>query len=249
VSRFAQLLLYAPRVGRLRGIPVHLHLSFLLLALYLLLTTKALWVDLVLVLVVFTSVLLHELGHCEGARKVGGLPQRIVLWPLGGLAYNSHEDTAKAELIVSAAGPLVNLVLALIAGGILLVRPDVPGLDQVRAGASTLLTDLVALVATVNALLFVFNVLPAFPLDGGSIARALLRFPLQWKRATLVVGGLGVATAGALIVLGIQWRAGILFGLGLLFLFVSGSEFRKAWRFTPLPEYDDLMPHERRAGS
>ena len=60
------------------------------------------------------------------------------------------------------------------------------------------------------------------------------------------MGGLGVVTAGALIVLGIQWRAGILFGLGLLFLFVSGIEFRKAWRFEPLPEYDDLMPHERR---
>ena len=246
MSRFVQLLLYGPRVGRLRGIPVHLHLSFLLLALYLLLTTKALWLDLVLVLVVFGSVLLHELGHCEGARKVGGLPQRIVLWPLGGLAYNSHEDTAKAELIVSAAGPLVNLVLALVAGGILLARPDVPALEQVRAGASTLLTDLVALVALVNGLLFLFNVLPAFPLDGGSIARALLRFPLQWRRATLIVGGLGVVTAAALIALGIQRRTGLLFGLGLLFLFVSGIELRRAWRFTPLPEYDDLMPHERR---
>jgi Zn-dependent protease len=241
-----KLLLYGIPLGRWRGIPLHLHLTFFLLVLYLVLTTQALWLDLSLIGVWVASTLLHELGHCEAARKVGGKAERVIMWPLGGLALTAHPDTPKAEALVAGAGPAVNLFLALAAGAILLVRPDVPELGDLRLGGSSLVTSACLLVALVNAFLFVLNVVPAYPLDGGRLFRALLRWPLGWKRATLAAGLVALVLGGLLAWAAIAYKIFLMLPIGVIVMFSSGRQALAAYRFQPRPEYGDLMPHERR---
>jgi Zn-dependent protease/predicted transcriptional regulator len=139
----------------------------------------------------FTFVLLHELGHAVVARRHGVEIEEIDLWLLGGVARMKQEPkTAKDELAFAAAGPAVTLVIVLILAGLHAVLPvSVPAL-----------TALVDYQLYVNVLILVLNMLPAFPLDGGRIARAIM-----WQRS----GDHAQATASAA-------RVGRGFGFGLI---------------------------------
>lgn len=138
-------------------------------------------------LVLFFIVLLHEYGHALACRQVGGFANRIVLWPLGGVAYVDPPPRPGAVLWSLAAGPLVNVglipVLLVLARTVRTVAP------------ASNLHELLKAAFIINVILLGFNILPIYPLDGGQMLRALLWFVMGRARslmAATVVGFLGV---------------------------------------------------------
>ena len=177
---------------------------------------SAYWVVGVLTAVAFFAALVaHELAHSIVARRRGMRVQGIVLWLFGGVAQMEGEmSDPRTELMVAVVGPLVSLLIAGV--GAL----GAWGLDA--AGASPIVVAALAWLAAVNGLLGVFNLLPAFPLDGGRLLRAGLWW--RWKdqnRATRAAANSGRIVGGGLIALGVlEWfRLG---GFGGLWLAAIG---------------------------
>ncbi len=183
--------------------------------------TEAYLVAVAGVFLFFASLVLHELGHALVARREGIAINGIDLWFFGGVAkLSSDTQSPGAEFRVAAAGPLVTLVLVAISVGLLVLIQSNDALDALRladeAEPSPTLVLLLAL-SVINAMLFVFNLIPAFPLDGGRIARAIV-----WKisgnrnTATRVSGRIG------------EGFAYILIGFGI-FLIARGKLFDGLW--------------------
>ncbi len=166
------------------GIPIRVHLTFVFLVLFVSVyaasTGQPALQALLLVGLVFASVVLHELGHALAARRFGIDTREIVLYPIGGVARLDGMPTGIGELVIAAAGPLVNLAIA--AGGALtMVALGMP--FQATAGDSSS-AGLISWLVVANVGLFLFNLLPAFPMDGGRILRASLSFVVGQDRAT-----------------------------------------------------------------
>ena len=183
------------RLFRAAGIDLYLHWSWFLVAYYQISLraggyTSLTW-NVLEYLALFCIVLLHEFGHALACRQVGGRAERIVLWPLGGVAYVDPPQRPGATLWSIAAGPLVNV--ALIPVLLLAVRlAQASGLAQTMPDAFRLLRT----VAFINLGILIFNLLPIYPLDGGQILRSLLWFPFgrAWSlMVATVVGFVGVA--------------------------------------------------------
>ncbi|MEO8704527.1 MAG: M50 family metallopeptidase [Kofleriaceae bacterium] len=156
------------RLGRVLGFPVEVNLSFLLLLAFVLLAYGGL-AGVVVVLVAFGSVLLHELGHAVVARKLGVHVTGIELSFFGGAAKMAQMPRrASDEIAIAAAGPAVSLVL----GGLGL------GLGILTR------SPLVAMFGSINFVIAAFNLIPALPMDGGRILRAALAYKLDYVRAT-----------------------------------------------------------------
>jgi Zn-dependent protease len=193
----------AIRLFRLAGIDVFLHWSWFVVAVFEIQVragdySSPVW-NVLEYLTLFVIVTLHEFGHSLACRQVGGTAERIVLWPLGGVAYVSPPQRPGATLWSLAAGPLVNVALV----------PILMGLGRISGvmGWAETHPDLVGLLRAVfamNLVILVFNLLPVYPLDGGQIFRSLLWFALGRARslmAATVVGFLGVLGIVALAVL------------------------------------------------
>jgi Zn-dependent protease len=174
----------------------------------------------------FASLVLHELGHALAARRAGIPILGINLWFFGGLSQMGREpNTAAEELKVAAAGPAVTLLLLALCVGAGTALENGGHFTDVALARSGLTTTpalaLVGWLGFINAMLFVFNIVPAFPLDGGRIARALI----WWRtgdrnRATLIAGrsGQGFALILGLAGLGIFATSGSSLGLLTLVL-------------------------------
>jgi Zn-dependent protease len=173
------------KLGRIAGIDVFLHPTFLLLLAFVGITQGGLG-SILLVSSVFGCVLLHELGHALMARRFGIATEDITLYPIGGVARLQRMPRAPgAELLIALAGPAVNLVIvvALVAarGLELFGSPWSPG-------ALGLFVDELILV---NLGLALFNLIPAFPMDGGRVLRALLSGWIGRERATMIAAAIG----------------------------------------------------------
>jgi Zn-dependent protease len=191
------------RIVTIFGIDIKIHLTFV----FALAWGGFLWSNgdllgalygVFLTLVLFVIVVLHELGHSLVAQRYGIAVYDIVLLPIGGVArLGGMPDKPAQELWVALAGPAVNLALALITGPLLLggmALRNLTGAAVYRgmpAVTSPGWLNFVAFLLMVNVSLFLFNMLPAFPMDGGRALRALLAMKLSYRRATLVavVGG------------------------------------------------------------
>jgi Zn-dependent protease/CBS domain-containing protein len=168
-------------------------------------------------LLLFTIVVLHELGHSLAALRYGVPVKRIVLLPLGGVAELARiPENPRQELVIAIAGPLVNFGLAIIlamAGSALGQGVDLAGLSDILGGLDRFSFNTVfSYVFVSNLLLGVFNLLPAFPMDGGRVLRALLATQLDYVRAT----GIAVSVGQTLAVLMGLW--GVLNGSFFLML-------------------------------
>jgi Zn-dependent protease len=191
------------QVARVFGIPIRLDLSLLvLMGIIWFDTLRAglglLWSFLLggaYALLLLLSIVLHELGHSLVSMRFGCRVRGITLMLLGGRAELSHLPTQPLqELAIAVAGPLVSLALWL--GG----RFGAASIERHGWLAAGLLALLPGMLATLNACLFWFNLIPAFPMDGGRVLRALLAHRLGRLRATRIAANLGRALAAAAIV-------------------------------------------------
>jgi Zn-dependent protease len=199
------------RLFRIKGIDVFLNWTWFLVALFEIQARKGryssiIW-NIIEYLALFAIVLTHEFGHALACRSVGGTADKIMLWPLGGVAYVNPPQRPGATLWSIAAGPLVNVVLAIpLTAAWLTARSlqwqySMP--DVYRLIVAILFTDIVLLV---------FNILPIYPLDGGQILRSLLWFPLGRARSLLIASFLGFFGVAGLIALAL-WTQSIWTGL------------------------------------
>jgi Zn-dependent protease len=176
------------KLGRLCGIDIFLHWSFLIVPAWVALASLAAGATLAsavnatfFIFAIFGCVLLHELGHALAARRYGIATQDITLLPIGGLArLDSIPTRPLQEIVIALAGPAVNLVIAAaLASGLSFAS----SLDSLWA-FSPLRGSFLVNLAVVNLGLLAFNLLPAFPMDGGRVLRALLAIVLPYGQAT-----------------------------------------------------------------
>lgn len=190
-------------------------------------------------LALFGIVLLHEFGHSLACRSVGGKASEIVLWPLGGVAYVQPPQRPGATLWSIAAGPLVNVVLAIF------FYFAVPASEHIFHTLDA--QNWVERVADTNLFLLVFNMLPIYPLDGGQILRSLLWFPFGRARSlqiATVLGFVGAAGAAWFIFASGRWNFDTMWGAFLLFFLVSNC--LRGWKMAQALLVVDATP--RRAG-
>lgn len=213
--------------GRVFGVEIRIHMTFLLLLAFVALTEGAAGHvgpgrAFALVGIIFLSVVVHELAHALAALHSGRPVKSVVLLPLGGVTLmdeTAHQQlNAAREIRIAAFGPLVNLLIALIAGGILnAVSPELELTKAPWVHSSHLLRSLV----WVNLLLGAVNLLPAYPLDGGRIVRAFFMRTMDPVRATRRAVMITQAFSMAFILAGF-WRNTWLVLIGF-FLFVAAQ--------------------------
>lgn len=218
---------------RIRGIQLSLHGSFLLLLAYVAWDgwsadggAGLVW-SVAFMLLLFTCVVLHELGHSFVARRFGvGVP-RILLLPIGGMAeFDSIPRRPRSEILIALAGPAVNFVLV----ALLMIIVRFPqNWNPVQAAPS--FAELGRNLVVLNLFMGTFNLVPVFPMDGGRVFRALLAIRLPYLRATFYAATLGkvLAVIGAFSMVYFldNWLGAALFA----FIFVAGEiEYRAVRR-------------------
>lgn len=191
-------------IGKVSGIKIQVHPTFFLLLLWVGVTAilsggskSAVFSEIAFILVLFLSVVLHELGHALAARSFGISTRDITLLPIGGVArLERMPEKPKHELIVAAAGPAVNVLIA----GVLFVGLLFSGVFSQPLEISMLLDNFWLRLLSVNLTLIFFNLIPAFPMDGGRVLRAILASRMDYTKATRTAADIG---RGFAILLGI----------------------------------------------
>ncbi len=183
------------RIARIAGIDVKIHFTFFLLILWI---GYSYWVSanefsvvmdgIFFILLLFLFVVMHEFGHALTARRFGIKTRDITLLPIGGVAQLERMPREpKQEFWVALAGPAVNLVLAILLFGWMIFTKGLVSFSQLS------LTDgsLIERLAIVNLVLLLFNLIPAFPMDGGRVLRAALALRMDYVRATQLAVAFG----------------------------------------------------------
>ena len=211
---------WAIRIGTVAGITIRLHLVFILVLLYLpmllrsqggRLTLNSWATGLVFYATLFFFVLLHELSHSLVAKRYGIRVVDIILLPIGGVArMENFPQTPKQELLIAFAGPALNFTFAALIGG----AAALGGTWNQLVRISMMPGHFIAGLFWVNLFMAGFNLLPAFPMDGGRVLRAALAFRLPYVSATRIAARIG---QGSAVILGIL---GLLPSIGNPFLIV-----------------------------
>jgi len=146
----------------------------------------------IFILILFACVLLHEFGHAFAARAFGIRTPDITLLAIGGVARLTRiPDKPWQELVVAIAGPLVNVVIAAVLIFVIRVSADLQPLEHLESPRF----ELLAKVASLNVMLVLFNLIPAFPMDGGRVLRSLLAMAMPYVRATQIAAWIGQGLA------------------------------------------------------
>ncbi len=215
------------RIGRPFGIDTEVHASFGLLLAWVVLgtlggggTAASAAISVVFLVGVFASVVLHELGHARAARRYGIRTRRILLLPIGGMAQLEHmPKSPRAEMFIALAGPAVSLAVA----GIFALGSA--GLAGISAGAGSWLAAFVGSLMWANLILALFNLVPAFPMDGGRALRAFLAARMPHLRATEIAVSVGKVAAVALAVAALFGNLWLLVIAGFIW-FAASAELR-----------------------
>jgi Zn-dependent protease/CBS domain-containing protein len=188
-------------IGSIAGTQVRVHITFLLFlgwiffASYASSGSQEAWSGLVFMLLLFACVLAHEFGHIFTARGFGVRTPDVTLLPIGGLARLERiPETPHEEFLIAVSGPLVNVAIALVLVFFAGAHLDTSALAAVENAKVSLIDRL----AAVNLFLALFNMIPAFPMDGGRVLRALLATRLGFVRATEISAFIGQGLAFAL---------------------------------------------------
>ena len=197
------------------GVPVRFHFTFILLLVFLLFigvgekqsgASTAIYIA-----ALFASVLLHEVGHTLVARHYGIRTTEIVMFPIGGISTPERAPTPREELPIAIAGPLVNLAIAVGLAGWVAARQGFVALEKLADPTDANLAERIALG---NLILALFNLLPAYPMDGGRVLRSILTRRMPEEQATKMAAGAG---QGLAVLMGL----GGLLGGNFLLVFVA----------------------------
>ena len=193
-------------MGRWVGVPVSLHWSLVLLFLFILISSPQFAV---VYAGVFFLVLLHECGHCLAAQYYNQKIHSITLYPFGGAARMEIPREPVKEFVIALAGPAVNLTLI----------PVFMVLGSVH--------PILAIIGYYNMVLLAFNLMPAFPMDGGRVLRSCLtHFLKDYIRATVIAARIGQFIAGAFVIIGLMNGQFMLAVIGVFILFAAETEIR-----------------------
>jgi stage IV sporulation protein FB len=212
------------QIGTVLGIPIRIHVTFVLLLFWFGFAATSRGESpvraVVFLLLLFACVALHELGHAAMAQRFGVRTGEIVLYPIGGIARLESIPQGTAELLIALAGPAVNVVLAALIAGLLVAL----GLPLVPASVAVLEGSLLHQLLAANMTLFLFNLIPAFPMDGGRVLRALLATRMTQERATTVAAAVGQAIAFAGGAIGVFTGNWVLLFIALFVFLGAGQE-------------------------
>ena len=183
------------KLGRFAGIDVYVHATFLLLIGWVAYNYwlqyrdwSRVLIGILFIIALFICVVLHEYGHALTARKYGIKTRDITLYPIGGVARLERiPDRPIEELWVALAGPAVNLAISVILIAYLVLTNGTAALTNLNLTQGTFLERLIV----VNVTLVLFNLIPAFPMDGGRVLRALLALRLEYTQATQIAAYIG----------------------------------------------------------
>ncbi len=195
----------ALKIAKIFDIPVYVHWSFGLLFLFVAYmedTVQGILFQSIYVLILFVCVVMHEYGHALSAKRYGITTQDIIILPIGGVArLNKMPEKPWQEFVVAIAGPMVNVVIALVLGaGLYYVQWQMDSYEDVSDQFSIPYRMLNTLVYS-NILLVAVNMMPAFPMDGGRVLRALLSLRMSRTKATQLASFLGQFIAICTIIL------------------------------------------------
>ena len=223
-------------LGRVAGIPIKVHWSFsivIILALYIinregLALEAAMWFF-GFIASLFLFVIMHEFGHALMARKYGVHTRDVILSPIGGVArLEQIPANPWHELWIALAGPAVNVVLFILFFVLLYFTGQTIIPDPETLFNMSSFWDLAGFLLTINILLVVFNMIPAFPMDGGRVLRATLSMILKNRlRATQIASYIGQALALAFIGFGIHLESYSWVLIGMFVTFTARSEYRQ----------------------
>lgn len=227
------------------GVNVYVHFTFVFLVAWVALTALFQGAGLtgavtgvLFLAAVFAVVVLHELGHAMAARYYGIPTRNITLYPIGGVAQLQRMPTdPKQELVIALAGPLVNFVLA----GILYLIYIPVGSFTGLVTFSLIGTSFLANLIWVNLVLAVFNLLPAFPMDGGRVLRAVLAMNTDYLKATSIAVRTGKIMAVVFGIAGFYYNPFLILIAG--FIWFAGSQELRA------VQYRLAMEHSFTGGS
>jgi Zn-dependent protease/CBS domain-containing protein len=216
-------------LGEFRGIKVYIHWTFFLLLAWIGLNsyraaqnTEQALLTVGYILTLFGCVVLHEFGHALTARRFGIVTRDITLFPIGGMArMEKMPEKPMQELLVAIAGPLVNIIIAAGLFAYMYFSPTLYMLEFPK-GAMTPEAFLPTLFL-VNVLMAAFNLIPAFPMDGGRILRALVALKLERTRATQIAANLGQVIAIGFVFLGLFYNIWLVF-IGIFIYLGAGAE-------------------------
>jgi len=221
-------------LGRIAGVRLRLHWTFLILVLWIFIAYYRVSYNLgdattgvLFILAIFGCVILHELGHALMAGRFGVVTRDILLLPIGGVAsMDNIPEKPGQELLIALAGPAVNLVISIVLFTYLKLSGQMPsleglfglglGIDLTSAGNQFLFNVMFA-----NIILAVFNLVPAFPMDGGRVLRAALAFSMSHVRATTIAARMGQVLAVVFVFLGFYGNFMLVF-IGL-FIFLGAA--------------------------
>lgn len=223
------------RLLTLAGIPIKIHWTFSLLLAWLgyvvysegLAYSQAMFFFL-LILGLFTCVIAHEYGHALVARRYGIPTRDIFILPIGGLARLEYlPPEPKKEMIIAIAGPLVNLLIALLLSSILWVTGEISFWKDIRSFDDLLRPHgLLFALLFLNLMLFLFNLIPAYPMDGGRIVRSMLSIYYGKRKATIWVSYLAQVIGIVFFLVGTYWTRPTLALIGVFVFFTSAWERR-----------------------
>jgi len=220
-------------IGKVAGTVVRVHLTFLLFLAWIFAASYAAggaataWDSLAFMLLLFLCVLLHEFGHIFTARAFGVPTPYVTLLPIGGVAQLERiPEEPWEEFLIAIAGPLVNVVIA----AVLVYGFDANLQASAAAAVDNLKIPLVDRLAAVNLFLVLFNMIPAFPMDGGRVLRALLASRMGYVRATEIAAMIGQYVAFALGFIGLLANPILIFIAIFVYLAASSEAHMVALR-------------------
>ncbi len=242
-------------MGRIRGIALRMHVTFLLLLAvvgyqgYVIAGGRGAFWSLALISAVFVCIILHELGHSLVAQQLGVEVRSITLLPIGGVAsLKTIPENPWHEIAITVAGPMVNVVAA----AVLMPFAGLPRslfLTDLPANFLGLLNTLVG----VNIWLFLFNCIPAFPMDGGRLLRAILALVVPYRRATWIAVLVGQALAIVFLLVGLYTSIWLVILGAFIFIAADGEEKMVRMRSllrdidveeVMMHEFTTLLPHD-----
>lgn len=222
-------------IGQFSGIRVYIHWTFWLILVWIYFSYYNInqnpregFEGVLFILAIFGCVVLHEFGHALTAKKYGIQTKNITLYPIGGVAsLESMPEQPKREFLVAIAGPLVNMIIAIILWAYLSFTGQMPDFtalqnaDPEELNGMTLPFSFNLLMA--NVILVVFNLIPAFPMDGGRMLRALLAFKMDRAKATQIAATIGQLLAIGFVMFGLFFNFWLVL-IGFFIYIGAGSE-------------------------